>query len=224
MAQILSVNVALVGAAIGANGERSGIDKRPTDRAVWVRDLGPKRIGVGGGLAGDVVADGRHHGGSTQAVYAYAREDLDYWQSRLSRDLRPGNFGENLTTLGLDITDARIGERWQVGDHLVLQVTCPRIPCATFAAWIGLPGWVTTFVRAGRPGAYLRVVVEGPVSAGDAVHVVHRPAHDVTIGLCFGATTTQPQELGRLLAAGDDLDPEIRDLVERRQPMVLDDA
>ena len=224
MAQILSVNVAAVGSAVGPRGERSGIDKRPTDVAVSVRDPGPKRVGVGGGLVGDVIADGRHHGGSGQAVYAYAREDLDYWGPHLSRRLHPGNFGENLTTLGLDITNALIGERWQVGDRLVLQVTTPRIPCATFAAWIGRPGWIKTFVHAGRPGTYLRVVAEGQVSAGDAVQVVHRPEHDVTVGLCFRATTTEPEALGRLLAAGDDLDPEVRDLVRRRRPMALDDA
>ena len=45
-------------------------------------------------------------------------------------------FGENLTTSGLDV-DGAVGERWQVGDEVVLEVAGPRIPCSTFAARMG---------------------------------------------------------------------------------------
>lgn len=223
MPLVLSVNVA-AGSPNPADPRRtSGIDKRPTRDPVDVCDPGPKGAGAGSGLVGDVVADGRHHGGSAQAVYAYAREDLDFWAGELGRSLPPGAFGENLTTVGVDVTTAVIGERWQIGRHLKLQVTAPRIPCATFAAWMGEPGWIRTFLAANRPGAYLRVLTSGHVRAGDPIKVVHRPAHGVTIALTSRATTTEPELLDRVLAAGPDLDEEMRRFVERRRPIALDD-
>jgi MOSC domain-containing protein YiiM len=194
----------------------TGIDKRPAQGPVEIRDPGPKGI-AGSGVAGDAVCDLRHHGGSDQAVYAYAREDLDAWEAELGRPLRSGVFGENLTTRGLDVAAALIGERWQVGGDCVLQVTVPRIPCRTFAGWLEDVGWVRRFTERGAPGAYLRVVAPGAVRAGDPVAVVRRPSHDVTIGLMFRALTTQKGLLPRLLAAGDDLTDEVRETVARRQ-------
>ena len=167
-------------------------------------------------MAGDAVCDLRHHGGTEQAVYAYAREDLDTWEADLGRPLPGGAFGENLTTRGLDLTEALIGERWRVGDRCVLQVTSPRIPCRTFAGWLEDQGWVRRFTLRGAPGAYFSVVAPGVVRAGDPIDVVRRPAHDVTIGLMFRALTLEKALLPRLLAAGDDLPDETRDLVLRR--------
>lgn len=224
MPLVLSVNVAS-GSPNPADSRRtSGIDKRPTRDPVDVRDPGPKGAGAGSGLVGDLVADGRHHGGSTQAVYAYAREDFDFWAGELGRSFAPGAFGENLTTLGMDVTTAVIGERWLIGPRLQLQVTAPRIPCATFAARMREPRWVRTFTAANRPGAYLRVLTAGPVRAGDPIKIVHRPAHGVTLALTFRATTREPELLDRLLAAGNDLDEETRQRVEQRRPIELDDT
>ena len=93
------------------------------------------------GLVGDRVYDVNHHGGPDQAVYAYAREDLDRWEAELGRPLANGNFGENLTTADLDVNGALIGERWRIGPDVVLEVSCPRIPCATFQA-AGACGWI----------------------------------------------------------------------------------
>src|SRR5579875_2384642 len=98
---------------------RSGIGKTPTTQAVRVRAPGPKGSG-GSGLVGDAVADLRHHGGDEQAVYAYAREDLDWWERELGRELPDGFFGENLTTRGVDVTGTLVGERWRIGDELLL--------------------------------------------------------------------------------------------------------
>jgi MOSC domain-containing protein YiiM len=190
----------------------TGIDKRPAGGPVEIRDPGPKGVGASG-VAGDVVCDMRHHGGTDQAVYAYAREDLDAWEADLGRPLTGGAFGENLTTRGLDVSGARIGERWQVGEHCVLQVTSPRIPCRTFAGWLQDQGWVRRFTLRGAPGAYLRVVAPGTVRSGDPIVVVRRPAHDVTIGLMFRALTAEKALLPHLLAAGDDLDAETREYV-----------
>ncbi|MEU9484406.1 MOSC domain-containing protein [Streptomyces decoyicus] len=187
----------------------TGIDKRPVDGPVAVSAPGPKGTG-GSGLAGDAVVDLRHHGGDDQAVYAYAREDLDDWQRELGRELANGFFGENLTTSGVEVTGARIGERWRVGPQLLLEVTSPRIPCRTFHGWLGERGWLKRFTRAAVPGAYLRVIEAGEIRAGDAVEVLHRPDHEVTIELMFRALTSRRELLPRLLEAGGALPEEAR--------------
>lgn len=190
-----------------APGGLTGIDKRPVEGPVRVEDPGPKGTG-GSGLAGDAVCDLRHHGGSDQAVYAFAREELDRWERELGRPLANGAFGENLTTRGLDVSGARIGERWRIGAGLVLEVTSGRIPCRTFAGHLGERGWVRRFTRAAAPGAYLRVIEPGEIRAGDPVEIVHRPDHDVTVVTEFLASTTRRDLLPHLLAAGEALHPE----------------
>ncbi|MEV2244803.1 MOSC domain-containing protein [Streptomyces sp. NPDC049970] len=182
----------------------TGIGKQPADGPVRVADPGPKGTG-GSGLSGDAVCDLRHHGGTDQAVYAYAREELDAWEKVLGRPLANGAFGENLTTSGLVVSHARIGERWRIGDELVLEVTSGRIPCRTFAGHMGESGWVKRFTREAATGAYLRVIRPGTISSGDPVEVVHRPGHDITAAMEFRATTTERTLLPGLLAAGDAL-------------------
>jgi MOSC domain-containing protein YiiM len=223
MATVLSVNVGKAQPTEHSSVAVTGIDKRPVQHAVDVRAPGGKRDGLGSGLVGDVICDRRHHGGDHQAVYAYAREDLDTWATALGRPLGNGGFGENLTTAGLDVTGALIGERWRVGDALVLEVSCPRIPCRTFAGWLGEHGWIRTFTRAVRPGAYLRVLEPGPVQHGDSIAVVRRPAHDVTIGLVFRALTREPLLLQRVLAA-DALPADEQPAAHRRLDRVLQAA
>ncbi|MFI1398862.1 MOSC domain-containing protein [Streptomyces sp. NPDC020681] len=201
-----------------APGGATGIDKRPAEGAVRVVDPGPKGEG-GSGLVGDTICDLRHHGGTHQAVYAYAREDLDFWERELGRPISNGTFGENLTTVGLDVGGAKIGERWRIGDDLVIEVTSGRLPCRTFASWLGEQGWVKRFTRHGAPGAYLKVVEPGEIRAGDAIEIVHRPDHEVTVDLAFRAETTERALLPKVLAAGDALHPELlraaRDYVEK---------
>jgi MOSC domain-containing protein YiiM len=185
-------------------GGVTGIDKHPADGPVRVADPGPKGTGASG-LAGDAVCDLRHHGGTDQAVYAFAREELDAWEKELGRTLPNGSFGENLTTLGLAVSSARIGERWRIGDELVLEVTSGRIPCRTFAGHLGAKGWVRRFTREAATGAYLRVIEPGTIRSGDRVEIVHRPDHEVTAALEFRAMTTERELLPQLLAAGDAL-------------------
>ncbi|MYS89413.1 MULTISPECIES: MOSC domain-containing protein [Streptomyces] len=186
----------------------TGIDKRPVEGPVRVSAPGPKGVG-GSGLAGDAVCKLEHHGGNDQAVYAMAREDMDAWERELGRTLADGAFGENLTTQGLDVSGALIGERWRIGPEVVLEVTSGRIPCRTFQGHMDEKGWVKRFTRRGAPGAYLRVIEPGEIRAGDAVEIVHRPGHDVTVALQFRAVTTERTLLPRLLAAGEALHPEL---------------
>lgn len=150
------------------------VDGRTVRTSIW-KDPVAGRIPVRGvNLAGDDQSDRRVHGGDHKAVYAYAREDLDWWGARLGRRLVDGNFGENLTTQGIDVTGARVGERWRVGTVL-LEVTQPRLPCFKLEARMDRPGFIDEFIDGGRPGAYLRIVEEGELGAGDAVKVVTRP-------------------------------------------------
>jgi MOSC domain-containing protein YiiM len=209
MATLLSVNVGrLKAAAYAADSGVTGIDKRPSDTPVQLRD--PGRNSGTSGVIGDAIGDHESHGGTDQAVYAYAREDLDEWQAELGRPLTNGVFGENLTTLGIDVNAALVGERWQVGDTCVLEVTSPRIPCRTFAGWLEDQLWVKRFTERGAPGPYLRVITPGLVGAGDPITVIHRPDHDVTIEMMFRALTTEKVLQPQLAAAGDALPEFIR--------------
>jgi MOSC domain-containing protein YiiM len=213
-----SVNVG-VPRAVRAKAGVSGIDKRPVSGSVRVTVPGAGRSGVDG----DSICDVESHGGPGQAVYAFAREELDWWQVRLGRRLPNGIFGENLTATGLDLTTARLGERWQVGEEVVLAVTGPRIPCSTFARWMGTRGWLKAFTQRACPGAYLRVVTPGRVRAGDVIEVVSRPDHEVDIGLSFRALTRERDLLPSLLEAGDNLEPELRALALAGRCVDLED-
>jgi MOSC domain-containing protein YiiM len=181
---------------------------------VMVRPARAKGLGMVG-LAGDKVFDVRNHGGPDMAVYAFAREDLDDWAAQLGQPLGNGMFGENLTTAGVDVNGALIGERWRAGAELVLEATSPRVPCGTFQGWLAQAGWIKRFTLAARPGAYFRVIEPGPVQAGDPIEIVSRPDHDVTIAMTFRALTIEPDLLPRLLVA-DALPRELRDLAQRR--------
>jgi MOSC domain-containing protein YiiM len=190
MASVVSVNVGKP-SSIPRQAAVSAINKCSVAGPVGVRPLG---------LAGDDQADKHSHGGPEQAVYAFATEDLDDWAAILDRELRHGQFGENLSTGGVDVTGAVIGEIWHIGTA-VLQVTRPRIPCVVFQNWLGEPHWVKRFTHDGRPGAYLRVLQTGELSPGDDITIDERPNHGITIGLTFRALTTERNLLPRLLDA-----------------------
>ena len=168
---------------------RTAIDKRPVAGQVVVGRLG---------LDGDEQVDKPAHGGPEQAVYAYAREDLDWWVEQLGREVTSGMFGENNTTAGVDVTGALIGEIWQLGTAMV-QVTGPRIPCVVFAGWMDERHWVKRFASARRPGAYLRVLREGTVAAGDPVEVLSRPDERVTTAESMSAYYGDAELMSRLL-------------------------
>lgn len=185
MAQVEAVNVGRIRPTEHGALKRTAIDKRPVAGRVRVEPLG---------VVGDEIADVEHHGGLDQAVYVFAREDYAHWEAELGRPLSAGVFGENLTTVGMDVQNARIGERWRVGEAL-LELTDVRMPCATFAGFMGEPQWVRRFTENGVPGAYFRVLEPGTVAAGDPIEVVSVPDHEFTVGYAFRAGTTQPHLL-----------------------------
>ena len=151
----------------------TAIDKRAIDGRVPVGPLG---------LAGDRQMDRRHHGGAEFAVYLYADEDARWWSTELGRPVPPGLFGENVRTSGLDVSALVVGQRLAVGgDGLVLEVTAPRTPCATFARRMGEEHWARRFTQRRAPGAYARVEVAGTIGAGDEVLPLSVPTHGITV-------------------------------------------
>lgn len=211
---LLTVNVvAQIRPDPGGSAESTAIDKRPVAGRVAVGRLG---------VAGDTQCDTAHHGGRDQAVYAFAREDVGHWESELGRAIEPGTFGENFTTVGLEVSDALVGERWRVGsgdDAVVVEVTMPRVPCMTFARWMGEQDrrWVRRFSDHGRVGAYLRVVTTGEVGAGDAITIEHLPSHGVQVSaLLRGMLRDEAAALSEAADAGDlRLSDKVREQVAR---------
>ncbi|MFI1993199.1 MOSC domain-containing protein [Actinoplanes sp. NPDC020271] len=196
-----SVNVGRPGPSMGKDVATTGINKRPVSEPVTVRAPGPKTVGLHSGVVGDHIGDTEHHGGDDQAIYAYAAEDYAWWAASLGRDLPPGLFGENLTTSGLDLVGGVIGEKWEFGSGLVLQVTFGRIPCVTFQNRMGEPRWVKRFSAANRTGAYLRVIASGQLLPGDRITVVDRPAHGLTLAESYEIYMHDNARLARLLDA-----------------------
>ena len=195
MAHLLSVNVGrIVAASWAGRPQQTAISKTAVTGPVEVHRFG---------LAGDEIGDPRFHGGVHKAVYAYPLEDLDFWGGQLGRPVPAGTFGENLTTVGVDVNEAVLGERWRIGSALLAPADV-RTPCATFHTWMGrqgfdTTGWTRRFVGAGRAGAYLRVLEEGVLRAGDEIEVTDRPGHGVTVAVMFRALTGDRSLLPRLL-------------------------
>jgi len=168
--------------------------------SIWKSPV-PGRLAVRGvNVAGDVQSDPRYHGGPDKAVYAYGCADFEWWAEELGRSLEPGAFGENLTVRGIAVSEAVVGERWRIGTVL-LEVAQPRIPCFKLGIQMGDPRFVRRFARAHRPGAYLRIVQEGELAAGDLVEVIHRPGHGVTVADAARAQMGDRAALARLPAA-----------------------
>ena len=190
---VLAVNVGAPREIQTPNGRvvRTAIFKHPVEGRVRV---------AGVNLAGDDQADRSVHGGPDKAVYAYASEDTAWWSAERGTELGPGAFGENLTTAGVDVSGAVLGERWAVGTTL-LEVCQARLPCFKLGLRMGDPTFVKTFGLAGRPGAYLRILREGDVGAGDAVEVLDRPDHGITIAAMAHVFLHDRARLPDLLAA-----------------------
>ena len=190
-ARVLSVNV--------GRPREFDYNGRPAKSAIWKSPVTGRIVARGVNLEGDDQADRKAHGGPDKAVYAYAREDIHWWEEKLGRSLSYGEFGENLTTEGVAVNDALIGERWQIA-NAVLEVSEPRIPCWRLGVRMNDEMFPKKFTEALRPGAYLRIVAESTVGAGDPIWMIERPAHDVTVRDMFRIYTRDREEVERLLA------------------------
>src|SRR6266851_3226430 len=189
--KVISVNVGTVRAF-----EHNG---RTAKSAIWKSPVVGRIAARGVNLAGDDQADRRAHGGPDKAVYAYAVEDLVWWAQEIGRPLQYGELGENLTTEGIAVNGALVGERWAIGTT-VLEVSEPRVPCWRLGVRMNDKLFPRRFTEALRPGAYLRILVEGDIGAGDEIQVIARPDHDLTIRDVLRIYAFDRQEVGRLLA------------------------
>lgn len=155
----------------------TGIDKEPVAGPVHVHPLG---------LEGDGQADLTVHGGPYQAVYAYPVEHYAFWEKELgAAAYAPGTFGENLTIEGLLETEVCVGDVLRIGG-LLLQVTCPRIPCFKLGNKLNRPDILKPFLQSGRSGFYFRVLKEGSVSAGSPMEIVERDPREITVRALLG--------------------------------------
>ena len=194
MITLVSINIGEADVLkVGSRSVETGIRKLPVERA-HIHELG---------LAGDVVADQKHHGGPDQAVYVYAADDLAWWERETRTSFPPGSFGENLTLSSFGLDPVRIGDRFRIGGTIV-EATAPRIPCGVFAAHIGKRAWVKRFAAARRPGFYARVIQTGEVAVGDVVEPLGGGSgHPTVVTLMDVWYDTSPPAatLERLLAA-----------------------
>ncbi len=172
---------------------------RPAKSAIWKSPVVGRLAARGVNLAGDDQADRKVHGGPDKAIYAYAVEDTRWWERELGRELAYGQFGENLSTEGIEVNDALVGERWEIGTT-VLEVSEARIPCWRLAVRMQDKAFPRHFSEALRPGSYLRIVVEGDIGVDDRIGVVDRPNHGVTVRDVFRIYMGDRHEVARLLA------------------------
>lgn len=198
MSRIVSVNVGEL-RTVEFRGRivSTGIYKFPVEGAVRVEGVN---------VGGDDQADRRVHGGVDKAVYAYAWEDYEWWSGQLGRTLPPGTFGDNLTTQGIDVGGAVVGQHWRIGD-VTLEVSEPRVPCYKLGIRMENPGFPQVFSAADRPGAYLRIVEEGSLAAGDRVEIGTPPEHGLTVGDIARIYDRDQHESRRLLEAAELSDP-----------------
>ena len=189
-ARVLSINITSIvheGEWTGSEG-RTGIDKRSVSGPIEFKN---------DGVAGDRIIDTNAHGGYDQSVYAYAREDAQWWESEINEVIPAGRFGENLTTEGIDVNAALVGEKWKIGS-VILEVSQPRIPCRVFAGFWKRATLIKDFTQAGRPGAYLRIIQEGTAQAGDAIEVIYKPEHSVRISDLFAAKSGERSKINEI--------------------------
>ena len=200
--KVLTVNITSVvheGEWTGSEG-KTGIDKRSAIGAIKFANEQ---------LENDVIVDRKHHGGYHQAVYAYAREDADWWEKELGTSIDNGRFGENLTTLGIDVNASIIGEQWKIGST-ILEVSQPRIPCRVFAGFWNRPTLIKEFMVAGKPGTYLRIMQEGEIQAGDEIEVIHVPSHGIKISDLYAAKNGERSKINEI-AEVKELSPEYQE-------------
>jgi len=188
--RVLSVNVGAV--------REFEFNGHPAKSAIWKSPTAGRTAARGVNLEGDEQADRKAHGGPDKAVYAYAVEDVRWWERELGRSLAYGEFGENLTTEGIEVNDAVVGERWEIGTT-VLEISEPRIPCWRLGVRMNDPAFPRRFAAAMRPGAYMRIVVEGMLGAEDEIRVVERPSHSLTVRDISRIYTRDRDEVERLL-------------------------
>jgi MOSC domain-containing protein YiiM len=208
--RVLSINV--------GHARTFEYNRHPAQSAIWKTPVAGRIAARGVNLEGDEQADRKAHGGPDKAIYAYAVEDILWWDQQIGRSIQYGGFGENLTTEGIEVNDALVGERWEIGTT-VLEVSEPRVPCWRLGVRMDDKLFPRRFTKALRPGAYLRIIVEGDLASGDKIRVIHRPDHDLTIRDVLRIYSRDRNEVERLAVI-----PQMSDSWKRWAENVLEKA
>ncbi|MDH3609895.1 MAG: MOSC domain-containing protein [Gammaproteobacteria bacterium] len=189
-AKVLSVNV--------GTPREFEYKNRNAKSAIWKSPVTGRLAARGVNLDGDDQADRVAHGGYDKAVYAYAIEDIAWWEQQVGQTIHYGVFGENVTTHGISVNEALVGERWEVGTT-ILEVSEPRIPCWRLGVSMEDKTFPRQFTQALRPGSYLRIIVEGDIGANDEINVIAKPDHDLSVRDVFRIFTHNREEFARIL-------------------------
>ena len=158
-----------------AKGEK----KAPVSKAVLV---------AGMGIEGDA------HAGGVRQVSLLAQESIDKGIAS-GVELRPGDFGENLTVRGLDLCAMHIGQRLLAGAEAILQIseigkTCEK-PCSI--------GQRLGDCIMPREGVFAGVMRGGTVSVGDTIEPTSLKVGAVLTSSDRCARGERVDESGRLL-------------------------
>ena len=180
---------------IGPAGERTGIVKQWRDRFEVATE----------GIAGDVQADRRFHGGPDKAVHHFPADHYVPLARRFpaaAGRLGPGSLGENIATLGWTDADVAIGEVYGTAT-VRLQVTQPRSPCWKINERLGEPDAARWIAEQARTGWYCRVLAGGELRIGDELRRIARPDGPVSVRAFWRIVQAHrplPAELRRLAA------------------------
>lgn len=179
--------------ALLPGGKRSAIGKHAVDGLMRIGRLG---------LAGDVQVNKRHHGGPEMAVHLYPLDHHAFWSEQLGDHpllADPGAFGGNVAIRGLDETQVRVGERFRLGSA-VIEVSQPRMPCATIERRFERKGMVAAIMETGRCGWHFRVVEEGDAQAGDALDSIAGTGTPHTVRDVFMALADKKRAIAQAIA------------------------
>lgn len=133
-------------------------------------------------VEGDGQADLEVHGGPDKAICCYAYAHYPFWRERLNNaELPTGAFGENFTIAGLAEPDVCIGDTWQAGERLVVQLSQPRQPCWKLARRWRVKTLALEVQQSGKTGWYFRVLTPGRVAAGTPLTLIERPFPQWTV-------------------------------------------
>lgn len=199
--------------ALLPDGKRTAIGKYPV--------AGPVRIGRLG-LAGDVQVNRQHHGGPEMAVHLYPLAHHAFWREQIGEHsllAEPGAFGGNIAVESVDETMVRLGERFRLGSAL-LEISQPRMPCATIERRFERKGMVATILETGRCGWYFRVIEEGEAEAGEVLEALPGSGTPYSVRTVFAALANPAgpvdSELLHALAECPTLSPEWRAKAETK--------
>lgn len=174
--------------------EQTGIFKYPVDEPLFLGETDVKK---------DTVIDRKHHAGEHKACYLFSADHYSYWKHlypALKWDW--GMFGENLTVLGMDESQMRIGDIYKIGTALV-QVSQPREPCYKLGVRFDDQNILRQFIQHGYPGTYVRLLEEGKVSTDDEIQLVEQSENSLTVKQCFDIIMARKKDLKLVQLAVD---------------------